>query len=159
MGVAIYIKSFSKNDKTVLNELKSLKFYDVDNNVIDSYKSGEIILQDLEIIDKLVSENIFYYFTEKGFFLQLTDFAFYVFAISNMNGFGYNSDENYEYSIAHDPQNIIGTIEKLIKIINIWDNDIYGELNVSENKKSLILLEQFLNESILKGNLVNFTFG
>lgn len=158
MGVAIYIKSFAKNDKTVLNELKSLSFYDINMDEIGNYMSNETVVHDLEIIENLLYGN--YSYIENGVeFIEKTDFSFYTLAVNYIDGFGYYQDEKYTYAIAHDPKNILPTIEKLIKVVDTWNIEYYGRLDIEENKKSLLILKDFLNGSIQKNNLVTFTWG
>jgi hypothetical protein len=158
MGVALYAKSFAKNDKTVLNELKSLSFYDINMEEIGNYISDETVIHDLEIIENLLSGS-FNYIDNGVEFISKPEFSFYTLAIDNMDGFGYFEDERYNYAIAHDPKNILPTIEKLIKVANSWDFDNHGRLDIEENKKSLLILKDFLNGSVQKNNLVTFTWG
>jgi hypothetical protein len=157
MGVALYIKSFPKNGETVLSELKSLDFYDVDGDLAEHSKTGEIVVHNLDVIDVLISTGSLSNFD--GIYLPLRDLGFYIFAIDNMNGYGYASDQQHEYSIAHNPEKVLDPIQTLIKMVESWNAYVHGDLDIDANRKALTLIEKFLQDSINRGDVVSFVWG
>ncbi|AWK04552.1 hypothetical protein HYN56_10050 [Flavobacterium crocinum] len=155
MGVNIYLKSFKKNEKTIISHLKSLDIYDGNDDEIDNYKIEEQVISNLEIIEVVVSYNLFKSFYDINIFLTLNELAFYNFAYSPISGDGLVDNS----IVCFDSKTLLVPIEKLILMCENWYECANVKIDVEYNLKHLKELKKFVESSIEKGSFVTVTIG
>lgn len=155
MGVNIYLKSFDRNEKTIKTHLESLNIYDGNDNEIDNFKDNEQVITNLEIIECLLSNNIFKNFYDINIYLTPNELLFYSLAYTPISGFG----KNEESIICFDPKAILIAIEKLIQICENWDDCSDIKINTEKNLNNLYLLKSFTEKSIIDNSLITLNIG
>ena len=155
MGVNLYLKSFEKNKKTVLTHLKSLNFYDANDNEIDNFKYREEIITDFEIIEHLISNNLFKNFYDIGVYVKYSDLAFYTFAYSPISGEG----KNEESIIAFESESILRTTKNLIIMCQNWNDCTDIKIDTDRHSDNLKKLEMFIESNNSANTLITITIG
>lgn len=155
MGVSLYFKSFEKNEKTITSHLKSLDIYDGNDDEIDNYKIEERVISNLEIIEVVISNNLFKSFYDINIFLTLNELAFYNFAYSPISGDGMVDNS----IVCFNSKTLIIPVEKLILMCENWNDCTEVKIDIEYNLKNLKELKKFLESGIEKCSFVTVTIG
>lgn len=155
MGVNIYLKSFEKNDKTFISHIKSLNIYDGNDDEIDNYKIEEQVISNLEIIEIIISNNLFKNFYDINIYLTLNELAFYNFAYSPISGFGKCDNA----IVCFEPKMLLVVIQKLILICENWNDCTDIKIDVDNNLDNLHRFRNFIDNNSKENTLIIITTG
>lgn len=153
MGVTIYLKRVRKNEHTILSHLNSLDLYDINESIIDSNITEEIIISFFQIIDEIIDQKLFSnIFDATGIWLNSNSLIFYTHAPSPISGIGYGKNS----ILGFNPNKIMPIISDLIIISEKYT--IKG-INMNEENQKLYLFKNFIERAINDDDLITLIIG
>lgn len=154
-GSKFIFEKLWENEKTIISHLKSLDIYDGNDDEIDNYKIEELVLSNLEIIEIVISNNLFKSFYDIRIYLTLNELLFYNFAYSSISGDGMVGNS----IICFDSKSLIVPIRKLILMCESWNECTNIKIDTEYHLKQLNDLKKFIESCIEKFSFVTITVG
>lgn len=152
MGVALYVQGYFKHAESISGQIKSLGYYEVDKEAIESHKiqnSFTVIHEGLNSIEAISKTFYYYGFEDAG------ELSFYQNIMSAMSGHGMRYEQGKSYGVMFDGKRIYQVISN---ILGNFDSVNLSSDQIKVERDNLINLQNCLRVISENDGLVGFVW-